>query len=170
MGARGPLPRSASGQGELTLMAMDGTPITPPPLPPLPEPAPWLSAVARAEYARVAEMLGDRLTSADYGLLCTYAQAYEEIAHHSAELPKEGYSIAGHRGVVVNPRLRALETARKTLMDCANALGLTPASRSRIQSIRPPGTAASGPSIGEFSPLLLDPEWGSGQGLQIGSA
>jgi len=173
MGARGPLPRSASGQGELTLMAMDGSPITPPPLPPLPEPAPWLGEVAKAEYARVAEMLGERLTSADYGLLCTYAQAYEEIALHSAQLPKEGYYFAGQRGAVVNPRLRALETARKTLMDCATALGLTPASRSRIASIRPSGTVGPGsgaPSIGTLPNLLLDGEWGSGPGLQIDSA
>jgi len=174
MGARGPLPRSASGQGELTLMAMDGAPITPPPLPPLPPPAPWLGAVAKAEYERVSEMLGARLTSADYGLLCSYAQAYEEIALHSAELPREGYYFPGTRGAVANPRLRALETARKTLMDCANALGLTPASRQRIQSIRPaPGGSGPGsgaPSIGALPNLLLDGEWSSGTGLQIDSA
>jgi len=170
MGARGPLPRSASGQGELSLMMADGQPLTPPPLPPLPPAAEWLGAVAKVEYARVSQMLGERLTSADYGLLCTYAQAYEEIAHHSAELPKEGYSLTGSRGAVQNPRVRALEAARKTLMDCANALGLTPASRSRIQSIRAPASAQSGPSIGTLSGLLLDGEWGSGPGLMVDSA
>jgi len=155
-------------------MAMDGTPITPPPLPPLPEPAPWLGTAAKAEYSRVSEMLGERLTSADYALLCSYAQAYEEIALHSAELPKEGYYFPGTRGAVANPRLRALEIARKTLMDCANALGLTPASRQRIQSIRPAagggGPGSGAPSIGLQSALLLEGEWSSGAGLQIDSA
>jgi len=153
-------------------MAMDGTPITPPPLPPLPAPAEWLGQRAKVEYMRVAEMLGDRLTSADYGLLCAYAQAYEEIALHSVELSKEGYHFAGSRGVVQNPRVKALEGGRKTLMDCANALGLTPASRSRIASIRPAqGGAGSGaPSIGAVSDLLLRGEWGSGPGLMIDGA
>jgi phage terminase small subunit len=69
---------------------------------PLPPPPDWLSEEAKTEYNRVVV------------------------------LREEGPSIKGHRGSVLNPRVKARQFALATLAETAQALGLTPAARARL--------------------------------------
>lgn len=144
MGRRGPLPGSRSSAPSRAGKTTSSVP---------PAPA-WLGELAAAEYARVVRDHPD-LTAADAGLLCSYAQAFGEIATHTRHLDgdaasgiaAEGYTTKGDRGAVMNPRIRALAQARTNLLATAQALGLSPASRARSgpPPAGSPDTSADGP-------------------------
>jgi P27 family predicted phage terminase small subunit len=143
MGARGPLPKE-----KINAPAVGGE---------VPPPPAWLGKIARAEYLRViAEQ--PTLRAADAGLLASYAAAFAEVAEHTKQLPKEGYTSQGDRGAVLNPRVRALDRARAALLSTAIALGLTPASRARIPAT---DTPASNQSTDTSTPNGFSAAWGA---------
>jgi len=118
MGARGPRKGSeqaAAGKGYRRGRVAAGIP--PPPA--------FLGKIGRAEYERLAAVMADTLTPTDHGPLTGYAQAYEEVALHTQELMREGYTVEGDRGCVLNPRVRALDLAEKRMIKGAASIGLT---------------------------------------------
>jgi P27 family predicted phage terminase small subunit len=123
MGSRGPLPKAAQ-PGAVT-HTLPGT------VEPLPPPPDWLSEEAKTEYNRVV-VAAPALTARDAAMLCSYCEAVAEIAEHTRILREEGPSIKGHRGSVLNPRVKARQFALATLAETAQALGLTPAARARL--------------------------------------
>lgn len=131
MGTRGPLSKKARQAAKVKAPSFAGPTAGKPEKPEkMPSPPAWLGDIACAEYRRVVrEHPG--LTAQDAGLLCSYAQAYGEIAVHVPALLKEGYVTSGDRGDVLNPRVRALDAARKSLLAASGALGLSPQGRAR---------------------------------------
>jgi P27 family predicted phage terminase small subunit len=121
MGRRGKLPKAAHTAAPTT--AGTGEPLPPPP--------DWLSPEAAAEYQRTAAA-SFAITAKDFMTLCSYCEASAEVAEHTRRLRIEGPSIKGHRGSVLNPRVKAREIAQRTLSATAQALGLTPAARARL--------------------------------------
>ena len=100
-----------------------------------------LSPVARDEWKRVAEILYRVrvLTAADLAVLRGYcvnfAWAYE--AEQAVTDTSVVVKALGHRGVPItkeNPAFNAGQKAYKQMLEFARELGLTPASRSKIQS------------------------------------
>ena len=128
MGARGPLPRTATAGA-------------PAPVEPLPPPPDYLPEPARAEYLRIAAVVPG-LSAADATLLATYAQAVHEHAELSRRLTPETMTIrAPTGGEYLHPLFTARSTCQKTLERCAAALGLSPAARARS------GAPTSAPSL-----------------------
>jgi len=111
---------------------------------PLPPPPETMGPTATREYQRIVELMGERLTAADHGVLCAYAGAFAEVAAHEKALMEEGYTCEGDRGAVLNPRVRAHALARKTLLDASAALGLTPAARIRLGQAPVPSSELRG--------------------------
>ena len=118
MGRRGKLPAEAKA----ALAAPNG---------PLPPPPGGMSPEAAEEYRRIAALpLG--LAPSDQATLVAHCEAVAEVAEHTRLLRAEGPTIKGHRGSVINPRIKARHYALATLAATAQALGLTPASRVRL--------------------------------------
>lgn len=137
MGARGPLPKSAStGASNST----DAEPLPPPP--------DYLPESAKAEYLRIAG-LSANLTAADMVLLASYAQAVHEHAEISRKLTPETMTVkAPGGGEYLNPLFNARSTVQKTIERCAAALGLSPTARARAGNppAGPATPAATGPA------------------------
>lgn len=137
MGARGPLPRTATAP-----RSAPGQPLPPPP-DYLPEPA-------RAEYTRIAHLMADTLTPADATLLATYAQAVHEHAEISRRLTPETMTVrAPTGGEYLHPLFSARSTCQKTIERCAAALGLSPAARARSGAPTPAHASHPGPGDGQ---------------------
>lgn len=135
-------------------------PATPPPPPAnagkLPPPPAWLDPEAADEYRRIAAAHSG-LTARDSATLANYAQALAEIAEHTRRLREEGPRIRGHRGDVLNPRIRARRDALAAMNEAAHALGLTPAARVKLPDSFDP---SADPEPG--SPEAFEAQYGSG--------
>jgi P27 family predicted phage terminase small subunit len=105
-----------------------------------PKPAAGLDEIAAAEYERVTSVY-DRLTSLDEALLCMYCVAFSRWKKAEAQLAQEGEVIMvkvrnthgkiSHTKPMPNPLLRIAEQAARATHRYADALGLSPASRTK---------------------------------------
>ena len=107
-------------------------------LPPAPD---SLSKVARDEWKRAAKILhGVRvLTDADLAVFRGYCVNFAWAFEAEQKVMEEGVTLVGlsHKGVPItkeNPAFNAAQKAYKQMTEFARELGLTPASRTRIQS------------------------------------
>ena len=110
----------------------------------LPSPPKMLDVTARAEWIRVARILhGVRvLTEADLAVLKFYCVAFSRACEAEALVDKEGVVITEMRGSGdnlyeyrrENPAVGVELKAQKQATEMARELGLTPASRTKIQS------------------------------------
>ena len=109
-----------------------------PVLPPVPA---SLSPVARDEWERAALILYNArvLTNADLAILRGYVVSFAWAFEAEQKVMKEGVTIVAlsHKGVLItkeNPAFNAFLKAEKQMLEFARELGLTPASRTKIQS------------------------------------
>ena len=103
-----------------------------------------LPSVARDEWKRVAKILYDArvLTDADLAVLRGYCINFARAFEAEQKVNKEGVTITeervlGRRAYFVakeNPAFSAALKARKQMLEFARELGLSPTSRTKIQS------------------------------------
>lgn len=153
MGRRGPRPKPSAikeFQGNPGKRALPKNEPKPPlALPPSPK---MLDVTARAEWKRVAKILhGVRvLTEADLATLKGYCVNFSRACEAEVLVNKEGVVITEMRGSgentysisKENPAFTAGLKARRQMLEFARELGLTPASRTKIQSAPPPDDGA----------------------------
>jgi len=139
MGTRGPLPHPAklqrlrSNPGKRVLM--QPAPVTPgtPTMPPT------LGEVGQKLWRELTATLRHRKTLAkeDGNILEATALAYQDLTLASQAIAKKGsvYESATTNGVMIRPRpeCQLRSDAFKRYVRCLEALGLTPASRQRLQ-------------------------------------
>ena len=101
----------------------------------------FLGPIAKAEWRRLARDLfvGGHLTDLDQTLFAVYCQAWEQVVQLHARVDRHGVVSHDEAGTPVPPsHATALHDARDMLLRSAVELGLTPASRARIESMRSP--------------------------------
>ncbi len=107
----------------------------PKPNPVAPECPEWLAAAAKEEWARLSpelEKLG-LLTHLDRAALATYCQAWARYVDAEALIASGGLIVIGHRGASAkSPALTVARAAAAEVLSLAKELGLTPASRQRL--------------------------------------
>ena len=116
----------------------------PQPLVELPRVPESLSKIARDEWARVAEILYRVrvLTNADLAILRGYCVNFAWAFEAEQRVMEEGTTIEEVRGTAENPytikkenpTFSVAQKAFKQMLEFARELGLTPASRTKIQS------------------------------------
>src|SRR5690348_6505313 len=104
-----------------------------------PEPAAGLDAIAQAEWQRIVDAYGDRLTELDQTLLAMYCSAFSRWKKAEAQLAEEGevlwldvrdtHGHTTHKKPVVNPMAKIAEAAARAAHKFGEALGFSPASR-----------------------------------------
>jgi P27 family predicted phage terminase small subunit len=135
MGLRGKAPKP---KGE-TLRFKAG--VNPPPS--------HLDAEAKKVYARLSQLLELVLQEPDEYILAIFAQATADVARLTVEIRKEGEVVEGRQaGMVTNPKIRALDAARKTVINAGAKLGFSPADRARV-----PAAAKGGSLTNEFADI-----------------
>lgn len=107
-----------------------------PGVPPAPD---YLDDIAKAEYARTAELMqqagADYLQQVDCAFLAQYAQAYSDVRRLTPIVREEGEAITSDKGnLYPNPRNNALQMAYNRMKIAADALGFSPSARNRIGS------------------------------------
>jgi P27 family predicted phage terminase small subunit len=99
----------------------------------IPKPPAWLSREAKAVWCEVAPILHERkvLTKGDLGTLESYCTATGTVREMQKVINRDG-SIVFIKGIPKrHPALGIQNAAMTTARLCAEALGLTPVSRSR---------------------------------------
>lgn len=102
--------------------------------PPAPE---HLDADARAEWDRLAPQLysAGLLTAVDVAIFALYCSAYSNWVRACAALRTQEYVVPGMRGALVrNPWVAIRDDSFAQTRLAAAELGMTPASRSRVQT------------------------------------
>lgn len=108
-----------------------------------------LDAVGKAEWARIYKQLdvNGLITVVDRAALAAYCMAYsrwvlcEDALKKSMKKNTEhnGIAIKGYRGsLVLNPLVRAADSAMELMLKSAAQFGMTPAARSNIQATKQP--------------------------------
>ena len=145
MGRRGPSPKPSA------MKELEGNPgrrplpkDEPKPLVTLPDTPDSLSPIARNEWTRVAKILHAVrvLTAADLATLRCYCVNFAWAFEAEQEVMRQGTTIEETRGTAENPytikkenpAFTVAQKAYKQMHEFARELGLTPASRSKIQS------------------------------------
>jgi P27 family predicted phage terminase small subunit len=120
--------------------------LNPEPLPQLPaelEPPPILLEEAKAEWKRVGpELLRlGLLTVLDLAAFGAYCQAYGRWLEAERALVAAGTLVVktARGGERVNPLLRIATEAMGDMLKFGSEFGMTPASRTRLGSVEPPG-------------------------------
>lgn len=99
-----------------------------------------VDAVAASEWDRVTALLGDKATALDAGILTAYCCAYSMLVYARREIapaPDEPDATwilttsTGAGGTKLHPLVGQINNAARDLARYADALGLTPLSRSR---------------------------------------
>ncbi len=97
----------------------------------------FLGPVAKAEWRRLAGDLASRglLTNLDRGVFVIYCAAWEHVVYAQELVARNGLvSEAEDGSCEPSPYLGVLNDATEMLIGAADSLGLTPASRARIES------------------------------------
>ena len=94
----------------------------------------YISDEAKAYYAKLAELLKDRLEPEDESALAMVSQAMAEIAEGNVTLSRNGYVFEGPQGDVANPWVNIRDKAHKRFDVASSKLGLSPADRHRIMA------------------------------------
>lgn len=95
----------------------------------------WLDAEARKEWRRLAKVLEEMgvLTQLDMGVFATYCNAYARWKEADEFISQHGTVIKTPSGYVQQlPQVSIAQTYAKLMNRCAEQMGLTPSSRSRI--------------------------------------
>ncbi|MCU1339655.1 MAG: family phage terminase small subunit [Bryobacterales bacterium] len=111
-------------------------------LPGIPCMPPGLPARAQEEWVRVVDLLQKRgdLSELDQTAIADYTLCLARLDNLEADITARGELIDGERGKVKNPSIQLAREYRASLMKWADALGLTPASRSRMTLPEPGAT------------------------------
>ncbi|CAK7036931.1 MAG: hypothetical protein BACD_00149 [Bacteroides rodentium] len=95
----------------------------------------WLDGEARKEWKRLAKVLEEMgvLTQLDMGVFATYCNAYARWKEADEFISQHGTVIKTPSGYVQQlPQVSIAQTYAKLMNRCAEQMGLTPSSRSRI--------------------------------------
>lgn len=119
---------------------------------------PEIQGEARKEWKRMAPRLVQLglLSEIDGGVFASYCLAWERLVEAQAKLREEGLMLRGQRNApILNPLLAVVESSGSQLRRFAIELGLSPASRSKVQAVvvAPTSTAASDAEAKFFGPL-----------------
>lgn len=113
-----------------------------PKLPPaVPDPPAHLSKIARDEWRRLVVVLqgAGMLTNADRTCLAMYCQVYGRWVTAERKVSRQGTVVKTKTGYPIqNPQLAVATRAFEQLRSLMGELGLSPASRSRINADGPP--------------------------------
>ena len=96
----------------------------------------WLSPKAAAHWDKVVGYMRAvpgwlRVTDGD--VLAQYCQGYSDFVELRTAVESEGWSVEGSTGsTVLNPKVRAMETAHSRWYKGSSQLGLSPVDRARI--------------------------------------
>lgn len=107
----------------------------------------WLSAETKIVWRRTARQLKAMglLYAADEDILTAYAGAVVTYARATALVDSDGLLVEGRRdGMVTNPAVRIQRDAATLIRMLASELGLTPASRSRLNAQEVAADAGAG--------------------------
>ena len=121
MGLRGPIPKQKNNAISFN--------------PGVPSPPKYLDAEAKKEYRRIVKELessGADLQQPDMAMVSLYAQSYADVARLTEVIREEGEVIDGLHAKVFNPRIRALEAAKKSMSAACAKLGFSPVDRARV--------------------------------------
>lgn len=102
-----------------------------------PTPPKHLDAVAKAEWRRIINILGDQgvMTLADRAPLAAYCIAYARWAQAEENVRKYGTVLkSAQGGMFQSPYLSVANKAMEQMVKLSSEFGLTPASRTRIQA------------------------------------
>jgi len=101
----------------------------------------WLSREAAAEWRRVVPLLEDAgvLTELDGGVLAGFCECLADLRRTSAIIERDGYSFTTESGYSApRPEVAIRKAALAQLRQYAAHLGLSPASRTRVEVVPPP--------------------------------
>lgn len=103
---------------------------------PPPSPPAWLTGDALAEWERLLAELGavGHITPADSIILAGYCQLYSRWRECEKCINRDGVTILAGDRVVAHPLLRQSISMLGELRKIASEIGLTPASRARIDA------------------------------------
>jgi P27 family predicted phage terminase small subunit len=108
-------------------------------------PPAWLSPAGRAYYRHYGRQLEASrvITHADRDALAIYAATIADIAELSKAMRAKGFQrvLYTEMGVKTNPLVTQYERAKSQARQLGQDLGITPASRSRVQPAKPAGDA-----------------------------
>ena len=100
----------------------------------------FLDKEALLEWERLIPELQLRglIEKIDLGVLTSYVTAWSQLAAAERALCVEGAVLIDHRGALVtSPWVKVAATARAQLIAAGRELGLSPASRTQVKSVRP---------------------------------
>jgi len=97
----------------------------------------FLDPVARQEWSRQVKDLIPLgfVGPCDLGVLAAYCDAHSDFVRASQKLQKTGDLIVVKGKPITNPLLRIKRDARRDMIRAAAELGITPSSRSRVQTL-----------------------------------
>ena len=100
---------------------------------------PHVVGEARAEWERITKELAtlNILTELDTAALAAYCTLYARWMEAERKVAEEGATVKVHGQIVPNPYLGIANTALKMLRPLTQELGLSPASRIKLQIIAP---------------------------------
>lgn len=109
----------------------------PQPIVSMPECPEWITGEGRKEYDRIAGILVSTrvLTVADWSALAAYAHEFDCWVRAARRVEHEGSVLTSSKGgKYINPRVGIEAMHFKNMVKLMTELGLTPASRSRIEA------------------------------------
>ncbi len=125
----------------LRLVSPGDRPVSPPAADVSPRPPAWMPKEAKAEWRRVMPVLQQRrtLTDADIGLLENYCVAMGQIRQCQAQLKRSSdmFVQSPRSAPRPHPAFRLMHEAMRHARQLGAELGLSPASRGRMNSVDP---------------------------------
>jgi P27 family predicted phage terminase small subunit len=104
-------------------------------------PPDWLDGEAKAEWSRLAPMLGRLgvLTETDMGALSAYCEAWATWKGATQQIRKWGMVLKGKDGDIprVSPYVKIANNALQQMRGLLVEFGMTPSSRARIHAPKP---------------------------------
>jgi len=145
-------PEQKAARGRRAHRSTKDKPKPPPALPPLGNgPPEWLGELAKQRWHELVETLRTAgvLKETDATALASHCEAFEawrralDLFNACKEEPGKGFIQARGEGFALHPAAKALESARTQLLTTIGHLGLSPATRARIDTGPPPAPPAN---------------------------